>query len=89
MAGCDQRIVHTLLFIYFFHIFSLLIKSGYISPAYTHLLLPRIVGAKSSPHFNEVMLEIVREKKRLKQTPLCDVHISYLPLPRSLPFLNY
>lgn len=64
-------------------------ESGYISPAYTHLLLQRIIGAKSSPRFNEVMLELVRERKRLKQTPLSDVHISYLPLPRSLPFLNY
>lgn len=73
----------------FFLTFSLLIKSGYISPSYTHLPLPRIIGAKPSPRFNEVVLELVREKKRLKQTPLCDVHISSLPLPRSLPFLNY
>lgn len=67
----------------------LLITSASMSPAYAHLMPARIIGAKSSPHFNEAALELVCERERLKQTPLCDVHISYLPLPSSLPFLNY
>jgi len=84
-----EAVIKALFTLFFSAFHSLLIESCYINPAYTHLPLLRIIGAKSSLRFNEVMLEFVRERERLKQTPLSDVRISYLPLPRSLPFLNY
>lgn len=77
MASCDQRVVHPL----FFFLLSPVRVSLYQRGLHTS-------AAAESRRFNEVKLEI-EKKKRLKQTPLCDVHISYLPLPRSLPFLNY
>lgn len=86
MGGCDQRVVRNIFPVL---LSLLLITSASMSSAYAHLMQARIIGAKSSPRFNEAVLELVREWERLKQTPLCDVHISYLPLPRSLPFLNY
>lgn len=87
MGGCDQSVVHAHFFSSGFH--SVLIKSGFIGPGLHPSAATRTMGTKSCPRFNEVMLELACEEKRLRQTPLSDVHISYLPLPRSLPFLNY
>lgn len=45
-----------------------------------HLPPRRIIGANSSPRFNEVMLELVCERERLKQTPLMfTFHICLCP----------
>lgn len=76
MGGCDQSVVHApFFFSFFFPGFpSVLIKSGFISPVFTHVPLLRIMGAKSSPHFNEVMLELACKKERLRQTPLWCSH---------------
>lgn len=67
----------------------LLISSASVSPAHAHLTTPRVIAAKPGPGFNEAVLRFALERQRLKQTPLCDVHVSHLLLPRSLPFLNY
>lgn len=83
-AGCEAVIKGISSFLS-----PLLISSASLSPAHAHPTTPRVIAAKPGPGFNEAVLGFVLERQRLKQTPLCDVRVSHLLLPRSLPFLNY